>query len=285
MEQLLQRLRKLLGREVTVSPEVDLKSLEPQILICEAAKSELDAIHDLLRLVDEKERALRRINLPGVMIHQHAFEGPRDNRPETLRMLHELRTAAYGKVVVLEGKDEGQGPRLWRIAQANYGFPDIGIVNRQSPLARALVSAEVGDKVTLPKGVFRVGAIELLERFPPEQRNNAENFQRLERSDSSDVRIVLEDLAESFRVRLEVLRSALGDEERVAAPVAELREEPEPREIGRGDTERLSANFYTRNEQAAGRTDAALGGRASGYSRGCRLREDLGCSRSNQGAV
>ncbi len=217
-----------------------------ELLLLESAARELDTVRQLLALVDEKDRSLKQRDLGSVMMHQGPGQPrPKDNGPETLRMLHELRTRAYGKLVALRPMDGGE-VRIYRIAQANYGFANIGILNRLAPVSQQLVSAEVGNEVMLPTGAHEVLEVAHLERYTgPELTANADNFRRMElHHEALPAAAELTDLARTFHVSLEELRRQLLGEPETAAPVVPAQKAP--REVQRGDAERLGAHFYTR---------------------------------------
>jgi hypothetical protein len=224
---------------VQVLPDEGLDRL---LLPIGRAHAELACLRDLVQRTEEKERDLRGRNLNQFVVNPRPFLTVSDHAPETLRILHELRTRAYGKVVLLRDADSGER-RVLRIAQANLGFPEIGVLNRLAPLACNLVSASVGDEVTTPKATYKVIGVAHLERFfGSEISAHDDDFQRmdLEHERLADI-AVLEGLARSVALCRDELRRVLLD----GGPVGPI-EEAEVREVQRGDAERLGAHFYTR---------------------------------------
>jgi transcription elongation GreA/GreB family factor len=66
-------------------------------------------------------------------------------------------TVAFGARVTVEGAD---GRRTYQIVGAIEAAPREGAISWQSPIARALLEARVGDTVVLPRGEVEVVAIE-----------------------------------------------------------------------------------------------------------------------------
>lgn len=208
------------------------------------ALEELSILEKLIRLVDDKERALRGRNLNEVVFNPRAFETVRDHAYDTLRALHELRTKAFGKVVAARSPETGE-IRTWRVPQANFGFPDVGVVNRQAALAQQLVSANLGDEVTIPKGRYEVIAVAYLERFADRVGHEA-NFRRMDLADHRLPSVaMLEDLEQTVAVRRDELRRVLLQ----GGVVADVGEAEAP-DVQREDAERLSAQFYIRTTKA-----------------------------------
>ncbi|MFY1832169.1 hypothetical protein ACN47A_40085 [Myxococcus fulvus] len=216
------------------------------LLSLESAARELDTVHRLLALVDEKDRSLKRRDLRESMVNQGPWNPPpKDEAAQIIQMLHELRTRAYGKLVALRPSNGG-AVRFYRIAQANYGFADIGVLNRLAPVCQQLVSAEVGDEVTLPAGTFEVLGVAHMERHTGlELTANADNFRRMElRHEELPTPAVFTDLARTFQASLEELLGQPMGEPQTATQWAPA--SVPPREVQRGDAERLGAHFYTR---------------------------------------
>lgn len=229
-----------------VTSAVDFDLTDPTLVYVPIARAleELNVLGQLISLVDAKEKSLRGRNLNEVLFNARAFHDARDHAADTLRSLHELRTRAFGKVVAARSPDTGD-VRIWRVPQANLGFPEIGVVNRQAPLAQQLVSANVGDEVTTPKGRYEVVTVAYLERFADRVGHEA-NFRHM---DLADVRLssaaTLEDLEEAVAIRRDELRRVLLQ----GGAVADLGEVEAP-EVQRDDAERLSAQFYIRTTKA-----------------------------------
>jgi predicted ribonuclease YlaK len=210
---------------------------ETFVPIAQAIK-ELEVSARLVRLVVEKERSLRGRTLDDKVINLGNGVA-RDNAPETIRALHELRTGAFGKVVELRDTVTGE-PRTLRVAQANIGFPaEVGVLNRLAPVAQQLASAGLGDEITTPKGTYEVLAVAYLEGFTPGPSTD------FERMDLLDTRIrgisTLERLRSAVETRRDELRRAILEGRRVV-PVGEV----EAPAVRRTDAERLSTRFYTR---------------------------------------
>ncbi len=188
-DQYLERLRALNPTDTRALPaeregaerNVVLPDLEDRFVPLETARRELNTVGQLLRKVEEEERSLRRLDIGAALIPQGAFAPPpKHHGPETLKMLHELRTRAYGKVVLLRSVDDGE-MRCYRITQANHGYADIGVLNRLAKVAQLLVSVERGEEVNLPSGTFEVVGIAYMERYAEQElTGHAENFRRMQ---------------------------------------------------------------------------------------------------------
>jgi hypothetical protein len=237
---LIKRLRLLLPESLLgLLPDegVPLSSGEdaqPKAIVVEGAAGELLTLKRLQEFAAERIRAIRGVNFKDVMATLRAFDdGPK--HPDSQRMLHELRTRAWGKTVLLRSS-EGGDVTIYRIAQANYGAPKLGVINRQAPVAEKLVSVRRGDQVELKAGTFDVIGVAHLE---PDAA--AENFRQmdLDREGLPDV-VHLDDVARALQLRLEELVLLLrGDAAEEVSP------EPIP-DVQRSDVERLGAHFYTR---------------------------------------
>ena len=135
--------------------------------------SELNTVEQLMVLVAESIKYLEQRNLNDSVINAQ-FVRVSDNKSDRLRALRELRTTAYGKTVVLDGV---KGVKIYHIAQANEGFTNILVLNRMAPVSRILVSAEVGDEIEIPAGIFEVVAVAHLDRYTGlELSVNMDNF-------------------------------------------------------------------------------------------------------------
>lgn len=240
VKQLAQWLRLEADDATDASTSIEMEDAGAVFVPVGRAVEELAVVGDLMRLVDEKDRGLRGRNLNELVFTSRAFDTARDHADATLRILHELRTRAYGKVVVVRDIATGE-KRVLRVAQANLGFPEIGVINRLAPVAQQLVSAGVGDTISTPKGAYEVLAVAHMERFGDILGREA-NFRRM---DLIDVRLpavsTLEDLEQAVAIRQDELRRAVLDGSAVGA-LAEI----ETPDVQRGDAERLSAHFYTR---------------------------------------
>jgi hypothetical protein len=224
---------------------------------------ELLAVAALMNQLREEERVLAARDPYNSTDSPAVAQVIRAESAKKMAFLHELRTRAYGKVVVVRGlRDERI--RLYRIAQANYGYPSLEydaaprgklrlmLINRQSPHATQLVSAVVGEDVVLrsrdARGEwsaepFRVIAVVDLERhFGNELLANYQNFKHFVLSHADlGTRVDAEDILRSFGAGVERIRAALKGAE-APAPASE----PRRREVQRGDEERLGAHLYTR---------------------------------------
>lgn len=205
------------------------------------AHAELACTRNLVRLAAQRERDLHDRKLNETVFNLRAFQTVRDHGPETVRMLHELRTRAYGKAVLLRNVDTNER-RIYRIAQANIGLPEIGVLNRLAPLARDLVSAHVGDEIVTDKATYEVIGVIHLERLFGNERTIDDDFRQmdLQHERLTDV-VTLYRLAQSVAQCRDELRRVLLDGGALT-PI----EEPEIIEVQRGDAERLGAHFYTR---------------------------------------
>jgi len=125
---------------------------------------ELKTLAALLNRVREKDHELRSRDWTNVPSEIRLALSRQSQ--ETLRILYELRSRSYGKAVKLRKVQTGAIQTL-RVAQANYGFPDIGVLNRLSEVGRRLVTASAGDEVHLPAGLFEVVQVTHLEPPPP----------------------------------------------------------------------------------------------------------------------
>lgn len=214
---------------------VDPTNVVPRIVVVETADTELRTLKDLQAFVTERIRSLQGVDIRNVMTTLRAFEdGPK--HPDSKRMLHELRTRAWGKAVLVRPV-EGNGPiKTFRITQANYGAPKLGVIARGAPVAEQLVSVQLGDEVRIPAGTFEVIGV---AHFEPD--TDPENFRRMDLGHFElPERVWLEDVARQLRLRVEELL-LLFRGETVEAPLA-----APPPEVQRTDIERLGAHFYTR---------------------------------------
>ncbi|MFT3764777.1 MAG: hypothetical protein QM820_04565 [Minicystis sp.] len=229
--------------QADAAPPLD-RSFEQRLLPVGRAHAELVCLRDLIHLADERTRNLRGRDLRNVTINPVTFPRLHDHAPETLRMLHELRTRAFGKAVLVRDVHTGER-RVFRIAQANVGFPEIGVLNRLAPLARRLVSASVGDEVATPKAQYKVIGVAHFQRFFGSELSIHENdFQRMDlEHERLEAAAVVEGLARSVSAFREDFRKLLFENGTVEL---DLGGEYEVRDVQFGEAERLSAQFYTR---------------------------------------
>lgn len=215
---------------------------ERMLLPLGQARAELLTLAALLQRTAERERTLRNRNISEHVINARPFDQVQDNAAETVRMLHELRTRAYGRVVILRNT-KNQQVEVYRVAQANLGIPEVRVLNRLAPLARRLVSARIGDEIEQPKATLEVIGVANVERFfGNELAGHDDDFRRMELEHVELVEAALvENLARTVAERLEQLRAAMLERGRLADA-----EVIEARPVERGDTERLGAHFYTR---------------------------------------
>ena len=92
-----QRLAEWLQLEpglITPSTVIATNDPTPVYVPVARALDEISTVAELIRRVDEKERALRGRNLNEVVFNARAFHTARDHATDTLRALHELRTRA-----------------------------------------------------------------------------------------------------------------------------------------------------------------------------------------------
>jgi hypothetical protein len=154
------------------------------LVVLEHAQDELETVEKLMDLVDESVQYLSSRNLSNVIINPGNTRIV-DNKSDRIAVLRELKATAYGKTVVLQ---DGEVVKIYRIAQANDGFAKIGVLHRLTPVARILVSAEVGDDVKIPSGTYEVIAVANLTRYDGVELSiNWANFKRmkLQRDDLS----------------------------------------------------------------------------------------------------
>ena len=176
-----QDLIKLVSKIV---PELNVDEIIPLI----------DANHDEILLIAEAAEELKNLEVfqakvdsdlqfkRGLDVRNAVFNAPTVNLNNTARnanivALEELKQRAYGKVLTVE--TELGELKKYRIAQANYSVikgnngEDIMVVNRLAPVARVLVSAEVGDECMLPMiGAVRVVSVDLLDRYSMGELDN-----------------------------------------------------------------------------------------------------------------
>ena len=199
---------------------------------------ELHTLVALLRAVADSERYLRGRNLQDVMVHRRAFEAVPDETSLRLRMLHELRSRGYGKAVTVE-YDHGSTETL-RVAQANTGFPELGVLNRQAPVARLLVSADEGDEVRIAGRTGLVRRVLHLEASAARPLEDA-NFARVDIRDAQFARVEVHNARRTLASLFEHLLDRLQAPDDAAFTY--LAEEPVPRP---GENASLSARFFTR---------------------------------------
>lgn len=145
-------------------------------IVYENACQEVSAVTELMTLVNDKIRSLAGRNMKDLVINTGTVI-IKDDQRDRIKVLEELKRTAYGKTVVLRNDN---GLRLFHIAQANEGFANIGVINRHAPVAKTLISAEVGDEVRIPSGEFEVVAVSHLERhFGPDLSGNWNNFRMM----------------------------------------------------------------------------------------------------------
>jgi len=178
---------------------------------------------------------------------------------ERFDVYEELADRAYGKTVVLTGTED----KIFHIAQANVGFPEIGVINRLAPVAQILVSAEVGETIELPLGTFTVVAVAILTPLPRTSSwNILANFSYMALGgyqldqivEVSDLSKAYSNWRTDFMDTLPVLsETALLDEELVRDWQIELGLTdfaPPSRPIEYGDISSLGACFYTNTTKA-----------------------------------
>ena len=142
-------------------------------IVYDSACQEISTVSELMTLVNDKIRSLAGRNMRDLVINTGTVV-IKDDQSDRIRVLEELKRTAYGKTILLRN---GKGFRLFHIAQANEGFANIGVLNRQTPVATVLISAEVGDEVTVLGCDFEVVAVGHLERyFGPDLSGNWNNF-------------------------------------------------------------------------------------------------------------
>ncbi len=221
-------------------------SLREQILTLATASEELATVTRLMELVEEKRRALERRDLGDAVFNRLAFDAVKDNAPQTLQFLRELRTRAYGKACLLQDVDSGE-LRTVRVAQANYGFPQIGVVNRLAPASKRLVWRRAGDEVQVGEREYEILAVANLERHHANALlQNYQNFKEMELEDVAFTdELLLDDLRASHAAGVRelcefLLGGAQGPLERLAADEQVDR---------RGDTEFLTSKFYLRTTE------------------------------------
>lgn len=162
-----------------VFPQINIKHDEI-ILIAEAVEElkNLDVFQDK---VDSELLSKRNVDITSAVINP-SFVNLNVSRDADIEALEELKQRAYGKVVTVE--TEMGELKKYRIAQANYSLikgnsgEDIMVVGRLAPVARMLVSAEIGDEFELLNiGAVSVVAVDLLDRY---SRGELDNFSRLQ---------------------------------------------------------------------------------------------------------
>ncbi len=161
-----------------------INSKHDEILLISEAAEELKNLDFFQKQVNYELERKHLVN-PGAYVF-NASTVPLINKEPVIKALEELKSSAYGKVVTVE-TESGERTK-YRIAQANYSIinvtydPEIdekiNVINRLCPVAKELVSAEVGDERTLPQvGLVFVTAVDLLDRY---SRGELDNFSRLQ---------------------------------------------------------------------------------------------------------
>ena len=201
---------------------------------------ELRTLKDLMGKIAEKERGLRGVNIVSALATHRFGDRLQYDQSQVLRFLNEIRTRAYGRAVYLRRVGDGE-LRSWRIAQANYGFPEVGVINRLSRVAQMLASVDVGDDVRLPNGdECEVLGIAHFERhMGNELLHNYQNFRSMDLA-ASELDFIASDLAATFSIRLDELKALLKGESLPERPTAV---------VARGADEALGAHFYTRTTE------------------------------------
>lgn len=209
------------------------------------SRIELKVISELIEKVHEKIRMLASRNLAEVVFNVGPWQRVNDPKVGRIQLMNELEKRAYGKVVMLRQSD-GQ-ILTFRIAQANEGFPEIGVVNRLSPIAQKLVPTQVGDEIVLPnKKVCEVIAVFHMERhLGAELTDNRTNFRKMEISRPELIEMaVLNDLLRTLSSWREEILSKLAGE------IVEILPAEIPPDIDFDRVSSLTASFYTRTTKA-----------------------------------
>jgi hypothetical protein len=153
------------GIELTTVSEPTLNKRRDEVLLMREVSDELQAVSQLVGIVElEYQRVLTRRPEDALATSGGINEFMRLNR-ETADLMLELSERAYGKVVTVKLKTGKLNK--YRIAQANRSVLNGGlnVINRLAPVAGLLVSADLGDELTLPSvGEVEVVAIDLLDR-------------------------------------------------------------------------------------------------------------------------
>jgi hypothetical protein len=204
---------------------------------------ELEVLTRLRTKAREKQRELGRRDLRDVMAEPSMLARVRDNSPESISLLQELEQRAFGKSVTLRRLENGAS-KTYRVAQANYGFPELTVLNRLSPVASKLVPARLRDKIEMPVGglheVIGLGYLEP-QRIAVDRESDFTRADLI--ADGLDVRI------EGARTTLARLLWHLFDGLEASDEVATFDFTPPQEDLVRADEASLSARFYTRTTE------------------------------------
>lgn len=130
------------------------------------ARNELVAVGELIQSARAKERDLSTRDFDSSFVPGTA-QYARGALDDHTAAYGELASRGYGKCVTVAFFDTGE-VRTYRVAQANVTVVEgvdhqIDVINRLSPVAQFLVSAQVGEVLTFPKhGEAEVIAVELV---------------------------------------------------------------------------------------------------------------------------
>jgi len=227
-----------------VEPQKLDGSQRQELLLLEEAAEELDVLGRFQETVDQEISDKENLDYENAFTTDAGIANL--DREKQVELLEELRYKAYGKVVAVQ-RQSGKIEK-YRIAQANRGVikdsngDAIYVINRLAPVARLLVSAEVGDVVFLPPNNEKVEVIEveLADRYTVGQLDNFASLQLVHQDLNPEFPYTLVDLRRALADRLYALFEADGNIQAKtveATPVL-------------AETLSLSSNFYTRTTKA-----------------------------------